>query len=181
MPRDMATPVPTSRSITSPNGYQREMAELCCHALGIVWSAWGRYGGTLLSTRLTQGYDPRTGPHAPWRNFIVHGHTVPTTTISLAAIAAELRASPVPPDPSDLIAVNAVHLALWRFTIANARHAPSSYVAGPATYDIEALHAVLRAAYHLAGGVVVRDRGDQGYYHELALVEALELLRDRDS
>ncbi len=46
---------------------------------------------------------------------------------------------------------------------------------------MEALHAVLRAAYHLAGGVVVRDQGDQGYYHELALVEALELLRDRDS
>lgn len=105
---------------------------------------------------------------------------MPTATAPLRAIAAELRASPVPPGPSDLIAVNAVHLALWRFTIANARHAPSSYVAGPSPYDIEALHAVLRAAYHLAGGGVVRDRGDQGYYHELALVEALELLRDID-
>jgi len=105
---------------------------------------------------------------------------MPTATAPLRAIAAELRASPVPPDPSDLITVNAVHLALWRSTIANARHAPSSYVAGPSTYDIEALHAVLRAAYHLVGGGVVRDRGDQGYYHELALIEALELLRDID-
>jgi len=60
---------------------------------------------------------------------------MPTATAPLRAIAAELRASPVPPDPSDLITVNAVHLALWRSTIANARHATSSYVNGMITND----------------------------------------------
>jgi len=69
---------------------------------------------------------------------------MPTATAPLRAIAAELRASPVPPDPSDLITVNAVHLALWRSTIANARHATSSVGGGAAPLDPAARPAVVR-------------------------------------
>jgi len=101
---------------------------------------------------------------------------MPTATAPLRALAAELRASSVPPDPSDLIAVRAVHLTLWRFTIANARHDTSSHVDGISSPVIETLHTVLRAAYHMAAGVVVRDRHGDEYYHELALLSALELL-----
>jgi len=34
--------------------------------------------------------------------------------------------------------------------------------------------------YRLAGGIVAHDRLGEGYYHELALLSALELLGDVD-
>jgi len=91
-----------------------------------------------------------------------------TTTAPLRALAADLAATSSPSDPLDLIAVSSVHLALWRAAVATDRHVSASIV--------EALHAVLVAAYHLQRGVVVHDRHGEGYYHELALVEALALI-----
>jgi len=93
-----------------------------------------------------------------------------TTTAPLQTLAADLNATSSPPDPSDLIAISSVHLALWRAAVAVDRQASAS--------TVETLHAVLVAVYHLQSGVVVRDRHDEGYYHELALVEALALLED---
>jgi len=87
---------------------------------------------------------------------------------------------PVPPDPSALTTVRAVHLALWRSTIANACHHTSSHVDGISSPAIETLHTVVRAAYHLAGGIVVHDRLGEGYDHERALLSALELRGDVD-
>jgi len=92
------------------------------------------------------------------------------TTAPLQALAAHLAATSSPPDPSDLIAISRVHLALWRAIVAADRHTSAS--------TVETLHAVLVAAYHLKGGVVVRDYDGEGYYHELALVGALTLLDD---
>lgn len=95
-----------------------------------------------------------------------------TTTIApFLTLAVKLAATSSPPDPSDLIAVSSIHLALWRTAVAADRQASAS--------TVETLHAVLCAAYHLRRGVVVRDRRGEGYYHELALVEALTLLEDR--
>ncbi len=91
-----------------------------------------------------------------------------TTTAPLQTLAADLSATTSPPDPSDLIAVSSVHPALWRAAVSVDRHVSAS--------TVEILHAVLGAAYHLQRGVVVRDRHGDGYYHELALVEALALL-----
>jgi hypothetical protein len=93
-----------------------------------------------------------------------------TTTAPLQTLSADLNATSTPPDPSDLIAVSSVHLALWRAAVAADRHVSAAIV--------EALHAVLVASYHLQCGVVVRDRHGEGYYHEIALVEALALLED---
>ncbi len=92
------------------------------------------------------------------------------TTAPLHALAADLAVTSSPPDPSDLIAISIVHLALWHAAVAVDRQASAS--------TVEALHAVLVAAYHLKGGVVVHDRHGEGYDHELALVEALALLGD---
>jgi len=86
---------------------------------------------------------------------------------------------PVPPDPSALTTVRAVHLALWRSTIANACH-NTSHVDGISSPAIETPHTVVRAAYHLAGGIVAHDRLGEGYYHERALLSALALLEDVD-
>lgn len=93
-----------------------------------------------------------------------------TTTAPLQTLAADLAATSSPPDPSDLIAVSSVHLALWRAAVATDRHVSAAIV--------EALHAVLVASYHLKGGVAIRDRHGEHYYHELALVEALALIGD---
>jgi len=94
-----------------------------------------------------------------------------TTTIApFQTLAANLAATSSPPDPSDLIAISSVHLALWRAVVAADRHTSAS--------TVETLHAVLVAAYHLKGGGVVRDHDGDGYYHELALVGALALLED---
>jgi len=84
-------------------------------------------------------------------------------------LAADLVATASPPNPSDLIAVSIVHLALWGVAVTVDRYVFAS--------TVETLHAVLVAAYHLQSGVVVRDR-HEGYDHELALVEALALLGD---
>ncbi len=92
----------------------------------------------------------------------------PPTTAPLHTLAADLSATTSTPDPSDLIAVSSVHLALWRAAVAVDRQVSAS--------TIETLHAVLVAAYHLQSGGVVRDRHGEGYYYELALVEALTLL-----
>jgi len=94
-----------------------------------------------------------------------------TTTIApFQTLAVNLAATSSPPDPSDLIAVSSIHLALWRTAVVADRQTSAS--------TVETLHAVLVAAYHLQGGVVVHDRHGEGYYHELALVEALALLGD---
>ncbi len=93
-----------------------------------------------------------------------------TTIAPFQTLAANLAATSSPPDPSDLIAISSVHLALWRAAVAADRQASAS--------TVEALHAVLVATYYFQGGVVVRDRHGAGYYHELALVEALALLGD---
>ena len=92
------------------------------------------------------------------------------TTAPLHTLVADLSATASPPDPSDLIAVSSVHLALWRAAVATDRHVSAS--------TVETLHAVLVATYHLQSGGVVRDRHGEDYYHELALVEALALLGD---
>ena len=91
-----------------------------------------------------------------------------TTTTPLQTLAADLSATSSPPDPSDLIAISSVYLALWRAAVDADRHVSMS--------TVETIHAVLGAAYHLQRGVVVRDRHGEHYYHELALVEALALL-----
>jgi len=93
-----------------------------------------------------------------------------TTTAPFQTLVADLSATTIPPDPSDLIAVSSIHLALWHAAVAADRHVSAAIV--------EALHAVLVAAYHLKGGVVVHDHHGEGYYHEIALVEALTLIGD---
>ncbi len=94
----------------------------------------------------------------------------PMTTAPLHTLAADLSATTSPPDPSDLVAVSSVHLALWRAAVTVDRHVSAS--------TVETLHTVLIAAYHLQSSVVVHDRHGEGYYHELALVDALALFGD---
>ena len=89
----------------------------------------------------------------------------PTPVAPLRALAAALTASP--DDAEALIAVPAVHLTLWSHAW---RADPAMSVSG-----VEALHVVLAAAYHLAGGYVSRHAGI-GYYHEPTLAEAIQMI-----
>ena len=87
------------------------------------------------------------------------------STAPLRALGATLTAEP--DDAEAWIAVPSVHLALWRY----ARHADPA-VSAP---SVETLHAVLAAAYLLAGGYLARHDG-VGYYHEAALAAAARMV-----
>ena len=87
-----------------------------------------------------------------------------SSTVSTAPLRALAAALTGHPDDADaLIAVPAVHRALWR----------EAYRADPAVSvsGVESLHVVLAAAYHLAGGYISR-HGGIGYYHEPTLAVA---------
>ncbi len=89
---------------------------------------------------------------------------IPAPAAPLRALAVALTASP--DDAEAWIAVPAIHLELWRLL----------YVDDPTVSagSIEALHAVLAAAYHLVGGYVSRHDG-LGYYHEPTLAAAAHM------
>lgn len=89
-----------------------------------------------------------------------------TPSTPFHTLVAALTACPA--DADAWIAVHAVHSALCR----------DLYAAHPdiAISAVERVHAVLTAAYSIVGGHVARDRHGAGYYHALALADAIRLL-----
>jgi len=89
---------------------------------------------TLTRMRYTITSTPRASrtPRAPQR-VLKRGYTImcTTTTAPLQTLSADLNATSTPPDPSDLIAVSSVHLALWRAAVAADRSCVCGDSRGP--------------------------------------------------